>query len=79
MGLHLAAVEGGQHQAAVTQVLVAVEQQHRALAEDRPEQRVGLAGVQLAVGAAEDLLDQLGVEHHHEALIEDVENVTASP
>ena len=38
-----------------------VEQQHRARAEQRPQDRVGLAGVQHARVAGEDLLDVVGV------------------
>ena len=61
---------GRQHQPAVAQVLGAVEQQHRALADDRAEHRVGLAGAQLLARALEQLLDQRRVEHHHEPLVE---------
>src|SRR5205823_13475388 len=43
--LHAPAVEGRQQQPAVAQVLDPVEQQHRALAENRPQQRVRLARV----------------------------------
>ena len=67
---HPLAVEGRQHQLALAQVLGAVEQQHRALAHDRAERRVGLAGAQLLRRAAEHLLDELRVEDHHEARVE---------
>ena len=43
--LHPLAVERGKHQPAVAEVLGLVEQQHRALAEDRAEQRVRFARV----------------------------------
>ena len=61
---------GGSMQAALAQVLVAVEQQHRARADDRAERRVGLPGAQLLGRAAEELLDDVGVEDHHEAGVE---------
>ena len=57
----------------MTEVLVPVEQQDRALAEDRPQQRIRLTGVKahLAVPALEHLADELGLEHHHEAAVEE--------
>ena len=63
-------MERRQQQAAVAQVLGPVEQQDRSLSEDRAEQRVRLAGVQLAARALEYLHDGGGIEHHHEALVE---------
>ena len=80
VGPHPLAVEGRQHQLALAQVLGAVEQQHRALADHRPEHGVGLSGAQCSGRAAEDLLDELGLEDHHEAAgRRGVLNVTTSP
>ncbi len=61
----------------MAQVLGSVEQQHRALAEHRPEQRVGLAGVQLLTRFLEELLDQRRVIT--KGLSNSVLNVTAPP
>ena len=69
VGEHPLAVKGGQQQPAVAQMLGAVEQQHRALADDRAQQRVGLAGMQPVARALEELLDRPGVEQHHEPLV----------
>ena len=60
----------GSIKAPLAQVLVAVEQQHRARAQHRPERRVRLSGAQLLMRPAEDLLDDLGVEDHHELGVE---------
>ena len=51
VGLHPLAVEGRQHQPALAHVLGAVEQQHRAVAEQRPQDVVVLAGVASASGS----------------------------
>ena len=72
VGTHPLAVKGRQQQLALAQMLGAVEQQHRALAHDRAEHRVGLAGAQFVGRAAEHLLDQSGLEDHHEARVEQV-------
>ena len=72
LGHHLAvvahplAVERRQQQAALAQVLGPVEQEHRALAEDRRQHHVALAGVEQVRVAGEDLLDRLGIGGHHE-------------
>ncbi len=51
VALHALAVEGRQQQLALGQVLLAVEQQHRLVAEHRPQHDVGLARAeQLGVG-----------------------------
>lgn len=63
------AVKGREHDPPVAQMLGAVEHQHRALAEDRSQQRVGLAGVELLVRTPEELCEQLGVKDHHKALV----------
>ena len=70
VGAHALPVEGRQHQLALAQVLLAVGQQHRVLAQHRAEHRVGLAGAQLVGRAAEQQLDQVGLEHDHEARVE---------
>jgi hypothetical protein len=70
VGLHSAAVERAEQELAVAQVLGAVEQQHGALANDRAEHHVGLAGAELLVRSLEQLLDQRRMEHHHESLVE---------
>ena len=66
---HPLAVKGRQHQPALAQVLVLVEKQHRARADNRPQDGVRLAGVQLVPGPAEHLLDGLGLENHHESRV----------
>ena len=71
VGLHPLAVKGRQHQPPLAKMLGSVEEQHRTLAEDRAEQGVGLAGVELLTRALEDLFDQRRFEHHHEARVED--------
>ena len=58
---HALAVEGGQHQLALRQVLAAVEQQHRARADDRLEHLRALAGVQDAGGRREHLAQLVGL------------------
>ena len=55
---HALAVERRQHQAALAQVLGAVEQQHRARADDRRQRCVGLAGAQQLRIGGEDLLER---------------------
>ena len=65
VGLHALAVERGQQRLAVLQVLLAVEQQHAARAEQRLEDVVALARVQHVRVAGEDLLDVVGVTEHH--------------
>jgi hypothetical protein len=70
VGLHPRAVEGPRHEPALAQVLVAVEQEHRALAQHGSEQRVGLPGMELLVRTLEDLPDQLWLEDHHEPRVE---------
>jgi hypothetical protein len=59
-------VERGQHEPSLTQVLGAVEQEHRARADDRGERRIGLSGPQQLGIAGEDLLDRGRVGHEHE-------------
>ena len=61
VALHPLAVERRQQQLALGHVRLLVEQQHRVRAEHRPEDPVGLAGVQEPRVAGEDLLDVLGV------------------
>ena len=51
------AVEGGELELALAQVLVLVEQQHRVRADERAEDRVALAGVEDLRRAGEDGLD----------------------
>ena len=58
VGLHPLAVEGRQQQAALAQVLATVEQQHRAVAEDRLQDRVAAPGEQLLGVAGEDGFDR---------------------
>ena len=64
-------MKGRQHELALAQVLGAIEQQHGAVPHHRAEHGVGLAGTQHLRGAAEDLLDELRLEDHHEAGIEE--------
>ena len=61
VGLHPLAVEGRQHQPALAQVLGAVEQQHRAVAEQRPQDALASPAQQRVGVAGEDLLDRLRV------------------
>ena len=61
VGAHPLAVERRQHQPALAHVLGAVEQQHRAGAEDRRQDDVALAGVEQVGVAGEDRLDRLGI------------------
>ena len=63
-------MERRQEQAPVPEVLGAVEDKNRSLSEERAEQRIGLAGVELLVRALEDLLDQRRVEDHYEGAVE---------
>ena len=60
-GLHRVAVEGGQHQLALAQVWLLVEQDHRVWADDRLEDARALARVQHLRGRLEDFLDLIGV------------------
>ena len=64
--LHLLAVEGGQHQLALAEVVALVEQDHRVLADHRLEDARALTGVQHLRVGGEDLLDLRGVGDHHE-------------
>ena len=70
VGPHSLPVERRQHQSPLAQVLVPVEKQDRALAEDGSEQRVRLPGTQLLGRRLEHLLHHLRVEHHHEPGVE---------
>ena len=64
--LHLLAVEGGQHQLALREVLALVQQNDRVAADHGLEDARPLTGVQdLGVGR-EDLLDLVRVRGHHE-------------
>ena len=65
-GLHLLAVEGGEHQLALLHVLGLVEQDHRVGADDRLEDPRALAGMQVLGRRGEDLLDVRRVRMHHE-------------
>ena len=58
---HALAVEGGQHQLALGEVLGAVEQQHGARADDRLEHARALARVQDVGGRGEHLADLVGL------------------
>jgi hypothetical protein len=58
---HPLAMEGGQHQLALRQVLAPVEQQHGARADDRLEHLRALAGVQDVGGRHEHLADLVGL------------------
>jgi hypothetical protein len=70
VSLHPLAVEGGQHQPALAHVLGAVEQQHRAVAQQRSQDLVVLAGEQLLGIAGEDRLHRLRVGgDDHRALV----------
>ena len=60
-GAHALAVEGGQHQLALGEVLGAVEQQHGARADDRLEHARALARVQDVGGRGEHLADLVGL------------------
>ena len=60
-------------------MLGAVEQQHRALAEDLAQQRVGLARAQAVGRRAEDLLDHSGSNTMTKPESNEVEKVTMSP
>jgi len=55
VGEHALAVEGRHQEPALAQVLAAVEEQHRARAEERLERRVGLAGAEHLRIPREDL------------------------
>ena len=68
---HALAVEGRQEQAALPEVLGAVQQEHGPLSQHRAEQLVRLARAELVRVAPEDLLDQLGIEDDHEAGVEE--------
>ena len=61
---HRLAVERGHHPLAGGQVRLLVEQQHRVLAHDRPEDRVALAGVERGRRAGEHLADVLRPGQH---------------
>src|SRR4051812_24279208 len=60
-GAHALAVEGGQHQLALGEVLGAVEQQHGPRADDRLEHACALARVQDVGGRGEHLADLVGL------------------
>jgi hypothetical protein len=62
----LLAVEGGQHQPALREVRVLVEQDHRVAADDRLEDARALPRVQDLGGRREDLLDVVRVGEDHE-------------
>ena len=68
VGAHPLAVEGGQHQLAVGEVVGALEQQQRAGAEDRLEDDVA-AGRQAVLALRVEGLDRRRVgDHHHRPL-----------
>ena len=63
----LLAVEGGQHEPALGEVGVLVEQDHRVAADRRGSRmRAPLPGCRTSARRREDLLDLLGVGEHHE-------------
>jgi hypothetical protein len=62
----LLAVEGRQHEPALGEVRVLVEQDHRVAADQRLEDARAVAGVQDLGGRREDLLDLVGIGQHHE-------------
>ena len=64
--LHPLAVERGQHQLALLHVGVAVEQDHRVVADDRLQDARALARVQDVGRRREDLLDLVRLGDHHE-------------
>ena len=64
VGVHALAVERGEHHLALAEVLGAVEEEERVLAEERLEHEVRLAGVPLVRAESEDLLHDLGVGDH---------------
>ena len=61
VGAHALAVEGRQHQLAALQVLAALEEQDRALAEERLEDEVAAGGDGVDPVGAEKPLDGVGV------------------
>ena len=60
VALDALAMEGGQHELALAQVLVAVEQQQRVRAERRAQDLVGLAGVGAPRARGEDVRTSSG-------------------
>ena len=68
--LHPLAVKGRQQQAALLQVIVLVEQDHRVAPDQRLEDARALAGVQHVGRGREHLLDVGRVPQHHERRLE---------